>query len=39
MINATTVPEPTSIGPRTTGFLTSVIISALAPVFLGVTGW
>jgi hypothetical protein len=30
----TTAPEPSP----TTGFLTSVIISALAPVFLGVTG-
>jgi hypothetical protein len=38
MTNAITIPEPPSIGSRTTGFLTSVIISALAPVFLGVTG-
>jgi hypothetical protein len=34
MTNATTIPEPSP----TTGFLTSVIISALAPVFFGVTG-
>jgi hypothetical protein len=38
MTNAITVPDPPPIGSRTAGFLTSVIISSLAPAFLGATG-
>jgi hypothetical protein len=38
MTTATTIPEPSPTGSPTTGFLTSVIISALAPVFFSVTG-
>jgi hypothetical protein len=38
MTNAFTAPEPTPTGSPTTGLLTSVIVSALAPVFFSVTG-
>jgi hypothetical protein len=38
MTNAINVPEPSSIGSPTAGFLASVIISSLAPAFLGATG-